>query len=128
MQMVLLTGYRYCDFSPKDDPNKRIKGYSVYLCTKTGDEKDGVYGVMPISDGGKRFINADLCDRLGITSKFLSDNLYDFIGVDFDINGKFTEFRALTADEKRNNPDYPFDSDSKGEKGKSDADVKDYPF
>lgn len=108
MQMVLLTGYRYLDFSPKDDPDKKIKGYSVYLCAKTGEEKDGVYGVMPISDGGKRFLSASLCEKLGIDGKFLSENLYDFVGVDFDINGKFTSFCALTDDEKKQNSDYPF--------------------
>lgn len=121
MTLVLLTGYHYMDFSPKDEPDKRIKGFNVYLCAPAGNAENGWAGVVPVSDGGKRFIGESACKYLGITREMLNDCLYDFIGVNFDINGKFTEFRPLTADEKRNNPDYPFDSNGSGNKEKSDG-------
>lgn len=108
MQLVLLTGFKRLDFSPKDEPDKRIKGYNVFLCAKTGEEKDGVYGVMPISDGGKRFLGDALCEKLGVDRTLLTQNLYDFFAVEFDINGKFTSFRALTEEEKKKMDDYPF--------------------
>lgn len=127
MTLVLLTGFRYIDFSPRDDPNKRIRGYNVYLCAPGGRAEDGYLGVMPISDGGKRFISEALCVKLNLTRKTLDDCLYDFIVVNFDINGKFTEFRPLTKEEKQNNPDYPFGTDS-GEEKKTKTNDKDYPF
>ena len=44
---------------------------------------------------------------MGLSKKFLDENLYDFINVDIDVNGKIAGVAALT-DEERSAPDYPF--------------------
>ena len=33
MSKVFLSGYKPLDFPAKDDPNRRIKGYNLFLCT-----------------------------------------------------------------------------------------------
>lgn len=103
MSKVLLTGYRELDFTPKDDPNKRIRGFNVFLCVKDNDS----VGFVPVDNGGKRFIGEQACQSLGITKKFLDENLLDVINMDVDFNGKIISCSALT-DEQRSDPDYPF--------------------
>lgn len=104
MAMVFLSGYRPLDFHPQDDPTRTIKGFNLFLCMHARD----TVGVVPVSDGGKRFIGEKACSEVGITQKFLDDNLYDFINLDIDFNGKIVGCAALTEEEKKNNPDYPF--------------------
>ena len=81
---IFLMGYRKLDFEDKQQPGRRVQGFSLYL----GQEVDGVVGVVPVSDGGKRFINADKSSKLGITEKWLTDRIGDFINVDTDFDGK----------------------------------------
>lgn len=103
MAMVFLMGYKWLDFPPKDDPNKRIKGFSIFL----GIQERDTYGVVPVGDGGKRFVNETLAQRLGLNSKFFEDNLYDFINVDINFDGKVVGVSALTEEQKQS-PYYPF--------------------
>lgn len=81
---IFLMGYRKLDFADKNQPDRRVKGFSLYL----GQEADGVVGVLPVSDGGKRFINSDQCSKLGVTEKWLNDRIGDFIDVDINFDGK----------------------------------------
>lgn len=103
MIRVFLSGYRRLDFPAKDDPNRQIKGYSMFICTP----KDDGFGVFPVDDGGKRFVSDAAALNMGLSKKFLDENLYDFINVDIDVNGKIAGIAALT-DEERSAPDYPF--------------------
>lgn len=103
MAMVFLMGYRPLDFHPQDDPTKTIKGFNLFLGVSARD----TLGVVPVSDGGKRFIGERLAQDIGVTKKFLDDNLYDFINLDIDFNGKIIDCAALTDDQK-NSAEYPF--------------------
>lgn len=87
MTKVLLTGYKRLDFSPKDDPGKRIKGFSLYLASSP-DPDSGIVGFVPVSDGGKRFLNDSVCQKLGIDEQFLSDYLNQPLYMDVDFNGR----------------------------------------
>ena len=84
---IFLMGYRKLDFADKQQPDRRVQGFSLFL----GQEADDVVGVLPVSDGGKRFINAAKASKLGITEKWLSDRIGDFIYVDTDFDGKIVD-------------------------------------
>ena len=103
MSKVFLSGYKPLDFPAKDDPNRRIKGYNLFLCTQAKD----TIGVVPVSDGGKRFISDAAALDMGMSKQFLDDNLYDFINLEIDFNGKIIGCPAFTDEEKKAD-DYPF--------------------
>lgn len=94
MAKVLLTGYRELDFAPHDDPNRHIKGFNVFLCSPHKDIK----GFVPVSEGGKRFLGEQLCNNLGITKKFLDDNLLSLLEMDVDFNGKIISCAACKSE------------------------------
>lgn len=105
MVRVFLNGYTRLDFPAKDDPNRQIKGYNLFICSFS--QKEGSFGVFPVDNGGKRFISDAAALDMGMSKKFLDENLYDFINIDIDVNGKIVGCAALT-DEERSAPDYPF--------------------
>lgn len=91
---IFLMGYRSVDFEDKQQPGRRVQGFSLYL----GQEANGVTGVIPVSDGGKRFINADRCSKIGLTENWLKDRIGDFINVDIDFDGKVVLISDLDDD------------------------------
>lgn len=123
MAMVFLMGYKWLDFPPKDDPNKRIKGFSIFLGIPDRD----TIGVVPVGDGGKRFINETLVQRLGLNSNFFEDNLFDFINVDINFDGKVAGVSALT-EEQRQSSEYPFSSSAPATASAADGKPRRYPF
>ena len=86
---VLLTGWQFMDFPARDDPSKRIQGFSLYLAI----EKEYVNGFVPVSDEGKRFLTMNAANKYGITEKFLSEHELGLLDIDVDFNGKICDVR-----------------------------------
>lgn len=98
---IFLMGYKYMDFSDKDDPSRRITGYNLFLA----QEGDDVVGVFPVSKEGKRFLTAAKANQLGITIQWLDDRIDGFIDIDINFDGKIVDIRDYvepTADSKKN--------------------------
>ena len=84
---IFLLGYRKLDFEDKENPERRITGYSLFLA----QEAQGVVGVLPVSKEGKRFLNAATAKRIGITDQWLDDHIDDFIDISTDFDGKIID-------------------------------------
>lgn len=84
---IFLLGYRKLDFPDKNDPDRRVTGYSLFLAR----EADDVFGVLPLSKEGKRFLNAATAKKIGITDQWLADHIDDFIDVSTDFDGKIVD-------------------------------------
>lgn len=91
---VLLTGWQYMDFPARDDPNKKIQGYNLYLAI----EKEHVNGFIPVSDEGKRFISLTSANKLGVSQSFLAQHELNLLDVDVDFNGKICDIREWNGD------------------------------
>lgn len=98
---IFLMGYRKLDFADKEDPNRRITGFNLYLAH---EEKD-VVGVIPVSKEGKRFLTAVLAKQLGITEQWLDSRIDSFIDIDINFDGKIVDIRDYVdpADDSKKN-------------------------
>lgn len=86
---IFLLGYKYMDFPDKEDPKRRITGYSLYLA----QEADDIVGVLPVSKEGKRFLTAAKAKQLGITNQWLDDRIDGFIEIEINFDGKIVDIR-----------------------------------
>lgn len=84
---IFFLGYRKIDFEDKEQPGRRITGFSLYFA----QEQDQVSGVVPVSNNGKRFLNAARAKQIGITDQWLESHIGDFIDVSTDFDGKIVD-------------------------------------
>lgn len=89
---VFLTGWQYMDFPARDDPSKKIQGYSLFLAI----EKEHVNGFVPVSDEGKRFLSMTLANKFGITQQFLKEHELGLLDIDVDFNGKISDIKEYS--------------------------------
>lgn len=81
---IYFLGYHYMDFPDRQDPTRRVQGYNLYFAQESSE----VVGVIPVSNGGKRFLSAAKAGQLGITQTWLNGRLGDFVNVEIDFDGK----------------------------------------
>ncbi len=91
---IFLMGYRKLDFADNKDPDRRITGYSLFLA----QESEGVVGVLPVSNDGKRFLNAARAKQIGITDQWLDDRIDGFIDIEIDFDGKIVDISDYSDD------------------------------
>lgn len=84
---IFLIGYLPMDFPDSKDPTRRIQGRNLYLA----EEAEGVVGVRPVSNDGKRFLTDVKAKQLGITNAWLDDHIDGFINIDINFDGKIVD-------------------------------------
>lgn len=93
---IFLLGYRKLDFSDSKDPDRKIQGFSLFLA----QEAEGVEGVVPVSNEGKRFLSSTVAKKIGITDNWLDDRIDSFIDIDINFDGKIVDISDYDSEKK----------------------------